>query len=155
MPLISVSENVSFDYCLNVLLMIRVNAYLSTCTRIQTIRFISWECISQHFFLHSGPAVDRAAPVARGVRMWLQSPWTGVSSGPLLQFSKCDFTLLTNPAHVIRWLNLYNTSYICHKFSWQVFMVYFEYFFNFLSKIPQTHLWYQIIRWKLSTPFGH
>ena len=32
---------------------------------------------------------------------------------------------------------------MCHKFSWQVFMVYFEYFFKFLSKIQQTHLWYQ------------
>ena len=42
-----------------------------------------------------------------------ESPWTGVSSGPLLQFSKCDFALLTNPAYVIGWLNQNNPSYIC------------------------------------------
>ena len=57
-------------------------------------------------FFTFGPRGRRARsdrrPRAQNVE---ESPWTGVSSGPSLQFSKCDFALSTNPAYVIRWLN--------------------------------------------------
>ena len=50
-------------------------------------------------------------------------PTSSVSPVWLLQFSKCDFALLSNPAYVTRWLNWNNTSYICvinflDKSSW-------------------------------------
>ena len=55
--------------------------------------------------LHSGPAGDgRSARRPRGQNVNAIALGRR-SSGPLLQFSKCDFTLLTNPAYAIWWLN--------------------------------------------------
>ena len=69
------------------------------------LSYLPHKCMWIIFYIRAPRATGAQRPSPAGSECSCNRPGTGVSSGPLLQFSKCDFALLTNPAYVNRWLN--------------------------------------------------